>query len=177
MLWDVTSGLIYYWKIANIFTYSCPATRTLIGLDFDLSRSPTVKYDGRVGLPIYDFLFEFHSNTLLNSVPLQNTRLRNLIWPFKIIQCKCDFAVDFLLVSNSKRMSVSHSLIVIGTWNISTYLLSYGQNFGQPTPTLSPSGFFAKSNHFFLDQWKWSHPKFSQMCITINPPNRANGIA
>ena len=31
-------------------------------LEFDLSRSLKVKYDGAVGLPIYDFLLVYNSN-------------------------------------------------------------------------------------------------------------------
>ncbi len=34
----------------------------------------------------------------------------------------CNYAVDFRLVSNSKHMSISRGLAVIGTWEISYHL-------------------------------------------------------
>ena len=39
---------------------------------------------------------------------------------------------DFLLVSNSNHMSISHRLGVIATWKFFSYLLSLGQNFAPP---------------------------------------------
>ncbi len=38
--------------------------RNVSDLDFDLSRSLKVKYNGAVGLPIYDFLLGYNSNCM-----------------------------------------------------------------------------------------------------------------
>ncbi len=109
--------------VANIcISYRSPVTQNLNGLDFDLSRSLWVKYIVGVGLPIHDFLFRFNSNALPNSAPLQTRSLRNLNNPgFDLsmsLNVKCNVAVDFLLVSNSKHISISHGLAVIGTWKV-----------------------------------------------------------
>ena len=50
---------------------------------------------------------------------------------------------DFLLVSNSNQMSISHRLGVIAPRQFFSYLLSLGPNFGPPTPTLTPGRFLA----------------------------------
>ncbi len=49
----------------------------LSDLDFDLTGSPKVKYDGAVGLSICDFLLVSNSNTWPNSAPLRDISLRN----------------------------------------------------------------------------------------------------
>ncbi len=88
----------------------------LNGFEFALSRSLGVKYIGGVGLPIYCFLFRFNSNTLPNSAPLQTTSLRiknntDLHLP-RSLNVKCNFGVDFVLVSNTHHMPISHGLAV-----------------------------------------------------------------
>ncbi len=59
-------------------------------------------------LPIHDFQFWFNSNTLPNSVPLQTTSLRNLNESdfdlSRSLNVKCNYVVDFLLVSNSYQI-------------------------------------------------------------------------
>ncbi len=59
------------------------------------------------------------SNTLSNSTPMQTINMGNLNdHNFDLsspLNVKCNFAVDFLLVSNSKYMYISHGLAVMGT--------------------------------------------------------------
>ncbi len=117
-----------------------------------------MKGHGVIGLPIYGFLLMFNSNIGPNQAPLRDIRLQNL--------CDLDFDLsrslkvkssgafrlaiyDFILVSNSNYMSVCHRLEVLDTQKLFSYLLSLGPNFEPPTPTLTPGGFFSKSNHFF----------------------------
>ena len=45
--------------------------------------------------------------------------IARILRPFNV---KCNFVVDFLLVSNSKCMSLSHGLALIGTWKIAYHL-------------------------------------------------------
>ncbi len=103
-------------------TYRSPVAQNLNGLDFDLSRSRGVKYIVGVKFPTLDFIFRLNSNTLPNSAPLQTTNLRNpdnpdfdLSMPLNV---KCNVVVDCLVVSNSKHMSISHGLAVIGTCEV-----------------------------------------------------------
>ncbi len=79
-------------------------------------------YIGGNGLLIHDTYFGSivtHCLISSNSAPLQSTSLRNLnntdfdlSWSLSV---KCTVAVDLILVSNSKHMSMSHALAVIGT--------------------------------------------------------------
>ncbi len=69
-----------------------PTTENLCNLDFDLSRSLRVKYEGVIGLPVCGFLFIFNSNIGLNWAPLRDIRLRNLN----------DLASDLSMTSNIK---------------------------------------------------------------------------
>ncbi len=49
---------------------------------------------------------------------------------------------DFLLMSNSNDMPISHRLAVIAIWKFSSYLLSLVQTFGQPLTHPYPHVFF-----------------------------------
>ena len=60
----VTSRL--RWKYATgkyiYIPYRSATTQNLSDLDFDLSRSRKVKFEGAIGLPIYSFLLMFNSD-------------------------------------------------------------------------------------------------------------------
>ena len=111
-------------------TYKSSLSQSLNGIDFDLTGSLEMKYDGGVGLYVFhDFLFRFNSNTLPNSLSLQTTSLWNLNEPdFNLLRSfnvKCNFAVNFLLMSNSKHVYLS----LFSCYRHCENLLSLGQNF------------------------------------------------
>ncbi len=121
-------------------TYTSPITQDLNSLDFDLSMPLKSPDDGGVELSIHDFLFGFSSNTLPNLVHLQSTSLINLnntsLYLSRSPNVKCNFSRWLPITLYSKHMYNFHILATIGPWKISSYILSFGQNFGQPMPTL-----------------------------------------
>ena len=75
------------------------------------------------------------------------------------LSVKCHVAVEFLLVSKSKHLSISHGLAVICIWKVSYHLATISD---KPCK---------KSNHFFLGQVnkvEWLNT-FMRMSITIKP--------
>ena len=75
----------------------------LSDLEFDLSRSLKVKYDGFLGRPIYGFLLMFNNNIWPNSAPLHDIRLRNLndlaFDLSRSIKVECGGVIGFFMVS------------------------------------------------------------------------------
>ena len=119
--------------------HACINYRSFRHLNFDLSRSPKVRCDIVIGLPIiYAFLLMFNSNIWPNSALLQDIRLSNLngldFDLSKSLTIKGNGVIGlsiyaFLLIYISNRMSISHRLTVIATRNVFFYLLSWGPNF------------------------------------------------
>ncbi len=80
------------------------------------------------------------------------------------LSVKCNVAVDFLLVSNSKHMTVSHGLAVIGTWKVSYHLAKISDK---------------RRENWITSSWDWKEGyhqnnvdwlnTFMRMSITINP--------
>ncbi len=84
--------------------------KSLIDLEYDLSRSLKVKCDGAIGFPIYGFLLMLNSNIGPNYAPLRDIRLLNLgeldFDLSRSLKVKCDSAIGlplygFLLMINS----------------------------------------------------------------------------
>ncbi len=80
---------IHIMLLANIcITYRSPMTPNPSNLDFNLSRSLKVKYNGAGAPPLYGFILMFNSNILPNQAPLRDMTdiWMTLNWPFKFTQ-------------------------------------------------------------------------------------------
>ena len=139
--------------VTNIcITYRSHITPSLNGLDIGLSLSLKVNHVNMMVELDSRYMISYSGFNTANR-HLQYTSLRNLnnrpwIWPFKVIQCKMQFGVYFLLVSNSKYMHISQRLAEKFP---SCDQLLFGQNFGRPTQTLTLRWLFCKIQWFPLE--------------------------
>ena len=79
---DIQNKVVISRRQIYVYHMKSSTTQNLTPLDFDLSRSLKVKYEGAIGLPIYAFLLMFNSNIGPNHAPLRDTRLRKSWWPW-----------------------------------------------------------------------------------------------
>ena len=129
-----------YDSILVLYNNICPNSAPLQDISLQIWVTLTLTFQGRPRQMLWCswtvctyFSISFKSNVWPNSDPLPDMHLNDTELTFKSLKIKSEGAIglpiyDFLLMCNSKFMSISHRLAAIGAWKFLCYLFSLGQN-------------------------------------------------